>query len=85
VAYAVLAGVDSWNVDDTNDPSRRVHTRLLAEEILIVEHLCNLAALPASSFRFSAVPLRSHGRLVPGARLRRAVRLTDRRKGMRRD
>jgi arylformamidase len=41
VAYAVLAGVDSWNVDDTNDPSRRVHTRLLAEDILIVEHLCS--------------------------------------------
>jgi hypothetical protein len=25
--------VDFWNVDDTTDPSRRVHTRLLAEEI----------------------------------------------------
>jgi arylformamidase len=58
-----LVGVDFWNVDDTNDPTRRVHTRLLAEEILIVEHLCNLGALPASGFRFSAVPLR----IVSGA------------------
>jgi arylformamidase len=53
-----LVGVDFWNVDDTNDPGRRVHTRLLAEGILIVEHLCNLGALPRSGFRFSAVPLR---------------------------
>jgi arylformamidase len=58
-----LVGVDFWNVDDTNDPSRRVHTRLLAEDILIVEHLCNLGALPPSAFRFSAVPLR----IVSGA------------------
>ena len=52
-----LVGVDFWNVDDTSDPSRRVHTRLLAEEILIVEHLRNLAALPETGFRFFAVPL----------------------------
>jgi kynurenine formamidase len=30
----------------------------LAEGILIVEHLCNLSALPRTGFRFSAVPLR---------------------------
>jgi kynurenine formamidase len=58
-----LVGVDFWNVDDTSDPSRRVHTRLLAEQILIVEHLCNLGALPKTSFRFYAVPLR----IVTGA------------------
>ena len=58
-----LVGVDFWNVDDTNDSARRVHTRLLAEEILIVEHLCNLGALPQSGFRFFAVPLR----IVSGA------------------
>ena len=52
-----LVGVDCWNVDDTEDPSRRVHTRLLAEDILVVEHLCDLGALPATGFRFSAVPL----------------------------
>lgn len=58
-----LVGVDFWNVDDTDDPSRRVHTRLLAEEIVIVEHLCNLGELPPSGFRFFAVPLR----IVTGA------------------
>jgi arylformamidase len=58
-----LVGVDFWNVDDTNDPTRRVHTRLLAEEILIVEHLCNLSSLPRTGFRFFAVPLR----IVTGA------------------
>jgi len=60
-----LVGVDFWNVDDTSDPSRRVHTRLLVEEILIVEHLCNLGTLPETGFTFFAVPLR----IVTGASL----------------
>ena len=54
----MLLGVDFWNVDDTADPSRPVHTRLLAANILVVEHLCNLSALPRTGFRFYAVPLR---------------------------
>jgi kynurenine formamidase len=54
----ILLGVDFWNVDDTEDPSRPVHTRLLASNILIVEHLCNLSALPRTGFKFYAVPLR---------------------------
>jgi kynurenine formamidase len=56
-----LVGVDCWNVDDTQDPARPVHTRLLANDILIVEHLCNLGALPPSGFHFYAVPLRAVG------------------------
>ncbi|MBM4306383.1 MAG: cyclase family protein [Deltaproteobacteria bacterium] len=60
---ASLVGVDFWNVDDTMDPSRPVHTKLLASNILIVEHLCNLSALPQTGFRFYAVPLR----IVQGA------------------
>ncbi len=55
-AGAVLAGVDFWNVDDTNDPERPAHTRLLAAGILIVENLADFAALPRAGFRFSAVP-----------------------------
>ncbi len=55
---AVLVGVDFWNVDDTMDPGRPAHTMLLASRILIVEHLCHLADLPRSGFRFYAVPLR---------------------------
>lgn len=54
----ILLGVDFWNVDDTGDPSRPVHTRLLASNVLIVEHLCNLSALPRNGFKFYAVPLR---------------------------
>jgi kynurenine formamidase len=62
-AGAALVGVDFWNVDDTTDPSRPAHTRLLAAGVLIIEHLCGLDALPASGFRFFAVP----PRLVRGA------------------
>jgi arylformamidase len=56
-----LVGVDCWNVDDIEDPSRRVHTGLLRARILIVEHLCNLSSLPPAGFRFFAVPLRVVG------------------------
>lgn len=59
----ILLGVDFWNVDNTADPSRPVHTRLLASNILIVEHLCNLSLLPRTGFRFYAVP----PRIVRGA------------------
>jgi kynurenine formamidase len=62
-AKPILVGVDFWNIDDTNDPARPVHTRLLAANILIVEHMCNLASLPVSGFVFNAVPLR----IVKGA------------------
>ena len=54
---AVLAGVDFWNVDDTADPSRPAHSTLLGAGIPIVEHMANLAALPATGFRFHAAPL----------------------------
>lgn len=57
-AEAKLVGVDFWNVDDTTNLARPAHTRLLAANILIVEHLCNLASLPPRGFLFYAVPLR---------------------------
>ena len=57
-ARPALVGVDFWNIDDTQDPARPAHTRLLGTRILIVEHLANLGALPRTGFRFSAVPLR---------------------------
>jgi kynurenine formamidase len=53
---AALVGIDSLNIDDTADLERPAHTRLLEAGIPIVEHLCNLASLPASGFRFFAVP-----------------------------
>lgn len=60
---AALVGVDFNNVDDTTDPARPAHTRLLGADIPIVEHLTNLGALPNDGFRFFAVP----PRIVRGA------------------
>jgi arylformamidase len=56
-----LVGIDSHNIDDTRAKSRPVHTILLASEILIVEHLCNLDQLPDKEFLFSAVPPKFKG------------------------
>jgi arylformamidase len=54
---AALVGIDSHNIDDTSRPNGRpVHTVLLGANVLIVEHLRGLEALPTSGFRFSAVP-----------------------------
>jgi kynurenine formamidase len=58
---AALVGVDWNNVDDTTDPARPVHTRLLQEGILIVERLAGMDELPGSGFRFFAVPPRIVG------------------------
>jgi kynurenine formamidase len=58
---AVLVGIDSYNIDDTADRSRPAHSILLGAEIPICEHMCNLGALPAGGFRFSAVPAKVSG------------------------
>ena len=55
-AGAALVGIDSLNIDDTDDGTRPVHTVLLGAGIPIVEHLTGLSALPREGFRFSAVP-----------------------------
>ncbi|HEX2062818.1 MAG TPA: cyclase family protein [Acidimicrobiales bacterium] len=60
-AGAALVGVDWTNVDDTTDPARPAHTRLLGAGVLIVEHLTGLGQLPTSGFRFTAVPPRIAG------------------------
>ena len=51
-----LVGIDSYNIDDTADLRRPVHTTLLGAGIPIVEHMTNLGALPPEGFRFFAVP-----------------------------
>ncbi|UCE55807.1 MAG: cyclase family protein [Desulfobacterales bacterium] len=53
---AALVGIDSLNIDDTADGSRPAHSILLKADIPIVEHLCNLGALPDNGFKFFAVP-----------------------------
>ncbi|WP_408009991.1 cyclase family protein [Pseudalkalibacillus sp. A8] len=50
-----LVGIDSVNIDDTSGKARPVHTILLGQEILIVEHLCNLKELTNKNFLFYAV------------------------------
>jgi kynurenine formamidase len=56
-----LVGIDSLNIDDTADLTRPVHSILLRAGIPIVEHMCNLAALPARGFKFFAVPVKIKG------------------------
>jgi len=55
-AGAALVGIDSLNIDDNTDGSRPAHSILLESEIPIVEHMCNMQALPDAGFRFFAVP-----------------------------
>ncbi len=58
---AKLAGVDFLVIDDTTDPQRPVHVTLLKNDILIVENLTNLQALPTTRFTFHAVPVKLAG------------------------
>ena len=50
-----LVGIDSYNIDDTADLRRPVHTILLGNDIPIVEHMTGLGKLPANGFKFFAV------------------------------
>jgi kynurenine formamidase len=55
---ATLVGIDSYNIDSTADPSRPAHSILLGHDIPIVEHLRGLSDLPATGFKFFAVPVK---------------------------
>lgn len=57
-AGAALVGIDSLNIDDTEDLYRPVHTTLLGAEIPIAEHLRGLDQLPDRGARFSAAPVK---------------------------
>ena len=54
---ARFAGIDSLNIDDTDDLSRPAHTQLLGAGIPVCEHMTNLAAVPRSGGRLHAVPI----------------------------
>ena len=60
-AGAALVGIDSVNIDDTATGQRPAHTVLLRAGIPVVEHLTNLAELPATGAQFTAVPPRIRG------------------------
>ena len=52
-----FVGIDSLNIDDTADPSRPAHTKLLGAGIPVCEHMTNLAAVPVTGGRLHAVPI----------------------------
>jgi len=54
-------GIDSLNIDSTEDPSRPAHSILLDAGIPIVENLTGLEALPERGLRFFAVPAKVRG------------------------
>jgi arylformamidase len=57
-----LVGIDSHNIDDTSGKTRPVHTILLKNEILIVEHLCNMGNIPENKLlKFTATPPKVKG------------------------
>ncbi|HEV8264402.1 MAG TPA: cyclase family protein [Gemmatimonadales bacterium] len=58
---AALVGIDSLNIDDDKDGTRPAHTAILGAGIPLVEHLCDLGALPDAGFRFFAVPVKVKG------------------------
>ena len=60
-AGVACVGIDSLNIDGTSTGERPVHSILLRQGIPIVEHLTNLAALPADGFTFTAVPPKIEG------------------------
>jgi kynurenine formamidase len=52
-----LVGIDSLNIDGTEDGARPAHSALLAAGIPIVEHLRGMDQLPPHGFRFHAAPV----------------------------
>jgi arylformamidase len=55
-ANVACVGIDSLNIDSTATGERPVHSRLLGDDVPIIEHLTNLDSVPANGFRFTAVP-----------------------------
>ena len=55
-AGPALVGIDSLNIDDPGDPARPAHDGLLRAGIPIIEHLTNLAAVPADGAMLTALP-----------------------------
>ncbi|NOT06409.1 MAG: cyclase family protein [Anaerolineales bacterium] len=55
---AAFVGIDTYNIDDTIDGARPVHTTLLGNKIPICEHMCGFELLPDTGFRFHAAPVK---------------------------
>jgi kynurenine formamidase len=55
---AAFVGIDTYNIDDTTDGTRPVHTTLLGNRIPICEHMRGFDLLPDTGFRFHAAPVK---------------------------
>lgn len=55
-AGPAVVGIDSLNIDDVRDLARPAHNGLVGAGIPIIEHLTNLAELPVTGARFTALP-----------------------------
>ena len=60
-AGAALVGIDSFNIDCTDDGTRPVHSTLLGKDIPIAEHLRGLEGVPERGGRFFATPVKVKG------------------------
>jgi arylformamidase len=60
-AGVTLVGIDSFNIDSTEDGTRPVHSALLGAGVPIVEHMRGLDAVPERGARFFAVPVKVKG------------------------
>jgi len=60
-AGPALVGIDSVNIDATEQQNRPTHTILLRAGIYVVEHLTRLATIPEEGFEFFAVPVKVAG------------------------
>lgn len=58
---ATLVGIDSYNIDSTDDGTRPAHSTLLGAGIPIVEHMTGLSSVPDLGARFFAVPVKVKG------------------------
>ena len=58
---ATLVGIDSFNIDCTDDGTRPVHSTLLGKDIPIAEHLRGLEDVPERGGRFFATPVKVKG------------------------
>ena len=53
-----FTGIDTYNIDDTRDGARPVHTALLGHDIPICEHMTGLENLPDAGARLFAAPVK---------------------------
>jgi arylformamidase len=56
-----LVGIDGINVDHATHKDKPAHTKLLAQDIFIIENLTNLSQLMGGNFTFFAPPLNIQG------------------------